>query len=499
MKLFITAIVSLLLFGCNSNETQLNNTIINGETGHYLDSILTPYVQELRKLTDNSAGLAIGITKGEEIIYARTFGYADIDQGLKVNLNSQFHLASVSKPFSALAVAKLIQENKINLDDLLIDYIPEFKMKGEGYNNITIKHILTHTSGIPRNIKTDDWIDSSYGNSALDENIKIVQKLELDFEPGTKFSYSNSAFDILGIVISRVSGMPFHKYLEKVIFKPVGMQHTSMKKPIDSLPLDWVNAHSHGLETQTISPYPYNERVFPSSGIVTSILDMCKWGQLHINQGNIDGKTIIDEKYFNMVVSPKQKTPWGDNIGLGWFLQSYLNRPIIMHTGSDTGFEAMSYIFPEDEISISILSNRDFSRTGRIVNAASEAIFGEPLKKYEVSAKYQFTDVYKKQGIEKAKEFWNVLKTDTTDVYFTNSDDILTTGAIINNSKPFQSKEILEFYNTLNPKSTYSWRLLGNANLNLGDTITAKLCYYKCLEINPEYEKAKIALLNIEK
>lgn len=497
MKLFLATIFSLLLIGCNTSEPETKNTIINGETGHYLDSILTPYVKELRNLTDNSAGLGIGITKGKEIIYARTFGYAQIEQGKKVDLNTRFHLASVSKPFSAFAVAKLIQENKLNLDDLLIDYIPEFKMKGEGYNKITIEHILTHTSGIPRNIQIDSWLDPSFGKSALEENIEIVKSLKLDFEPGSKFSYSNSAFDILGIVISRASGMPFHKYLEEAIFKPAGMTHTSLKKPKNALPSDWANAHSHGLETQTLSPYPYNERVFPSSGIVASLIDMCKWGQLHVNQGHINGNSIIDKEHFNLMVSPKHKTPWGDNIGLSWFLQNYLNRPIIMHTGSDTGFEAMSYIFPEDEVSIVILSNRDFSRTGRIVNAASEAIFGEPLKEYKVSAKYKFTDIYKSQGIEKAKALWNELKTDTTDIYYTDPQEILTTGGIINDKKFSESKEILEFYNTLNPRSTYSWRLLGNANLNLGDTITAKSCYQKCLEINPKYEKAKIELLKL--
>ncbi|MBR9916009.1 MAG: beta-lactamase family protein [Algicola sp.] len=259
MKLFISCLVWLLLVSCHNKEANPTDAIINGETGRHVDSILTPYVQELRNITDNSAGLAIGITKGEEIIYARTFGFADIDKGQNVTFNTRFHLASVSKPFSAIAVAKLVQENKLNLDDLLIDHIPEFEMTGKGYASITIRHILTHTSGIPRNIKTDDWIDPSYGIHALDENIEIVKKLRLDFEPGTKFNYSNSAFDILGIVISRASGMPFHTYLEEAIFKPAGMLHTSMKKPIDSLPLDWANAHSYGLETQTLSPYPYNE------------------------------------------------------------------------------------------------------------------------------------------------------------------------------------------------------------------------------------------------
>ncbi len=486
-----------MLFSCNNQlPPKLDNTkIINGEGGELLDSLLTPYVEELRRLTDNDAGLAIGVTQGDNIIYAKTFGYANIEKNELTDLNSVFHIASLSKPFTAMAIAQLIEQGKLNLEDKIVDIIPEFKMEDDRYKMITVEHMLTHTSGIPTNISPDDWTKPSFGDSALEENLDVIQNHKLGFGPGSKFRYSNSAFDILGVVISRISGMAFSEYIATYILEAAGMTRSTFEKPKNILPSNYAASYSYGLQTQEWSPYPYNEKLFPSSGMLTSLLDMCRWAQIHQGKGQFRDNKILDEDYYNLIVEPHYDTPWGDEIGLSWFLQSYLERPIIMHTGQDTGFESIIYIYPKDNISIIVMANRDFSRTGRIINAASEILFREELKPYHISAKYKFAEAYKKKGIASAQTLWQNMKKDTTDIYLVDDDDILTTGAILDNGKKWLlTKEILTFYNTLNEKSTYSWRLLGNANLNLGDTTNALSCYHQCLEINPDYEKATRAI-----
>ena len=134
-----TALISssiLLLVACENNQTiyqpdPQKTEIVQTDMGYHLDSILTPYIIKLRELTDNPAGLAVGITRGDEIIYAKTFGYENIELGKTADLNTVFHIASVSKPFTAVAITKLIQQGKLNLDDKLIDHIPNFEMKGD--------------------------------------------------------------------------------------------------------------------------------------------------------------------------------------------------------------------------------------------------------------------------------------------------------------------------------------------------------------------------------
>lgn len=503
MKLKYYLPIMLLFFSISCSEQQVNHPkeehIVIGKEGKKLDSLLTPYVNTLRELTHNEAGLAIGVTKGNQTIYARCFGYSNIAQEIKVDFNTNFHIASVSKPFVAFAIAKLIEQKKITVEDKIIDLLPEFIMEGVGYDQITVKHILTHHSGIPTNISPDDWTNPSFGENALDENLEIIKTHRLDFEPGTQYRYSNSAFDILGLVISRASGMSFSDYITSQVLVPAGMNNTRYKIKDDSLSDQRAMSYSYGIETQEWHPYPYNEKLFPSSGILSNLNDMLKWTQIHIGKGTYQNNTVLQEEYFELLTNPQNETPWGDQIGLSWFLQSYLEKPIIMHQGQDTGFESIVYLYPNEEVSIVVMANRDFSRTGRIMNAVSEILFDQAPKSYDVSAKYPFSDVYKKEGIENAKVVWSQLKKDTTDVYSADDDDILTTGAILENGKNWkETKEILEYYNTLNDNSTYSWRLLGNAYLHLGDTLRAISHYKKCLDINPNYEKAKIALERLE-
>ncbi len=496
MRYYLPIVILFFVTSCNKEiKHPEEKHIAIGEQGKKLDSLLIPYVNKLRKLTDNEAGLAIGVTKGDQTIFAHCFGYSNIERQKKVDFNSVFHIASVSKPFVAFSIAKLIEQKKLSLDDKIIDLLSEFEMMGSGYDLITVKHILTHSSGIPANISSDDWTNPSFGDKALDENLEIIKTHTLDFEPGTQYSYSNSAFDILGLVISRVSGMQFSDFVTTEILVPAEMNNTTYKKKEDNISHNRAMSYSYGIETQEWQPYPYNEKLFPSSGVLTNLTDMLTWTQIHLGKGTHNDNTILQEKYFNLLIEPHYDTPWGDKIGLSWFLQSYLDRSIVMHQGQDTGFESIVYLYPSEDISIVVMANRDFSRTGRIINAISEILFDEETKSYDVSAKYKFTEDYKKRGIEEAKATWSKLKKDTTDIYYADDDDILTTGAILENGKKWgKTKEILKYYNTLNEKSTYSLRLLGNAYLNLGDTVTAISNYERCLEINPNYEKARIAI-----
>jgi CubicO group peptidase (beta-lactamase class C family) len=167
--------------------------------------------------------------------------------------------------------------------------------------------------------------------------LEFAKNFELDFEPGSQVNYSNSAFDILGIVIGRVSGMPFPDYVTEQVLSPAGMANSIYNKPIDSLPSNWAAPYSFGLQTQEWTSYPYADNYAPSSGLQTTLPDMCKWALLHLNKGSNGKDPVLDEQHYELLTSPHFDTPWDEKIGLSWFLQSYMDRPIIMHTGEDTG------------------------------------------------------------------------------------------------------------------------------------------------------------------
>jgi len=152
-------------------------------------------------------------------------------------------------------------------------------------------------------------------------------------------------------------------------------------------------------------------------------------------------------------------------------------------------------IYPEEDVSISVMVNRDYGRSARIVNAAAETLFGAEIKNYNLSAIYGFAKEYNSEGIGAAKLYWEEMSRDTTDAFYVDNDDLLRSGAVLEiNENWKEAKDLLEYYLTINEKSTYAWRLLGNVHLNLGDTTNAKNCYKKTLEINPNYEKGRMAL-----
>ncbi|MFK7787258.1 MAG: serine hydrolase [Crocinitomicaceae bacterium] len=497
-------VFSALLSSCSSVKSldtiPTSKTIVQGSVGSHLDSLLTPYIIGLREKTNNTTGLSIGVTKGSKIIYARSFGYAKLETSTEADFSTRYNIASLSKPFTAAVIVKLAELGKLNLNDKVVNHLPEFNMKDPRCLDVTIQHILSHTSGLPRHVSNDDWENPVYGQAAIDKTLNDFKAFELDFDPGSEFRYSNSAFDLLGVLINRVSGMTFEDCVTKYILKPSGMVNSEYSKPNDRFPKNWAGSYSYGLESQEWTPYPYAENGFPSSGLQTTLLDMCNWGMLYVNNGKHQHNVVIKEEFFSLLTTPSFDTPWGDKMGLSWFLQSYMERPIIMHQGNVTGFESIIYIYPEDSISITIMANRDFARTGRMINATSEILFGQQAKEYSVSAKYLFTKTYQKSGISAAIELWDNLKKDTTDRYYVDDEDILTTGAVLENGKKWQeTKDVLEFYISLDRQSTYAWRLLGNAYLGLGNKEAAQKCYEETLRINPDYSKGKKALEDLLK
>jgi len=502
---YIFLILFIGLLACGHQQKvpahPVENYLVQTDLGERLDSVLSPYVDSFRMHTDNTAGLAVGVINGDDIIYARTWGYADMMKNTPADFNTLFHIASVSKPFTAAAIVHLLSEHKLGLEDKLITHIPEFKMQDERYKDITIRHVLTHTSGIPRHVSAEDWLHPVNGPDALNNNLKNVAEYHLDFKPGSEYSYSNSAVDILGIVIERVSGQRFGDYIKEHILDPSGMTRSTYYKSGDALPDGWAAAHSYGVETMPWHPYPYAEHIAPSSGLQTSLLDMCRWGRLHLGHGTIDGHMVIDSSSFHQMITPQFETPWDEHIGLLWYLQSYVGERNIMHLGNDTGFDACMYIYPDmyDGVGIVVMANRDFSGTGRIGLAAAEILSGLPAKDYEVSSRYAFGEKYRAEGIDSAMTLWESMKKDTTDMYYTNDRNLLTAAAVLENEQQSAvAQDILLQYVLKDSMSSYAYRLLGNTYVHLNDTAQAVASYKKTLEIDPDYEKGKAALRALE-
>lgn len=488
----------LALLACTPTPPELPappTAHLDGPIGAHLDSVLTPYVEDLRRRTDNDAGLAIGITSGGRVVYARAFGAAELARGEPATLETRFHLASVSKSVTAAAVLRLVADGQIDLDAPMVTYLPEFRIEGEGADRITVRHALAHTSGLPRDFGVDNWAQPVFGAGALEENLARARDARLVFTPGTAFEYSNAAYDVLGLLVERVSGVSFAEYVQANVLEPAGMRHASYANPRDSLPPQWARPYSYGLTTQEWAPFPFSGANTPSTGLHASVLDMCQWGLLHLARGRAGGQTVIEADGFEAMVSPQVATPWGEAMGLGWFLQTYEGHSNLMQLGNDTGFEAAMYIYPADDVSIVVLANRDFSRTGRLALAAAEILFGGEPKPIMTSARYPFAERMRTDGISAATAVWEALSADSTDRYQVDDDDLLSMGAVLENGGRWrEARDVLQYFVSRHDNAPYPWRLLGNAHVGLRDTASAIAAYSRALAIDPTYARGRAAL-----
>ena len=248
-------LIAIGTISCGAQKEETITDIVKGETGVALDNTLTPIFESVLESYD-LPGLAVGVVKDNEIIYARGFGYKNIEDKTPMTTTTLFHMASISKPFVATAVMQLLEQGKIDLEAPLTKYLPYFKLDDERYQEITIQLMLSHSSGMP-DVMDYEWDNPQYDDGALERYVRSLSEKKMRHEPGARFAYSNMAFECLGDVIAKVSGISFADYEKQYILDPLGMKKSSFLKP-KILPDDWAAGHLRTIRTFAWEGYPYN-------------------------------------------------------------------------------------------------------------------------------------------------------------------------------------------------------------------------------------------------
>ncbi|WP_235324730.1 serine hydrolase domain-containing protein [Pedobacter lusitanus] len=264
----------------------------------------------------------------------------------------------MSKTFVATAVMQLSERGKIDIDKPLITYLPYFKLNDERYKTITIKQMLNHTSGMP-DVNDYEWEKAVADEGAAERYTRSLSDQKMVSNPGAEFHYSNMAFDVMGDLIAKVSGMSFEKYVKDNILTPLEMKETSFYFPETKKKL---RTTPHTGKPPVVRPvYPYNRMHAPSSTLNTNVLDLSHWAIANIYGGKYKNKQIISPSTYAMmfaptfIIDPNQKI----SIGLSWFMRPDNGVMNYSHDGGDLGYRSSLTIIPEKKIGIIILSNTD--------------------------------------------------------------------------------------------------------------------------------------------
>ncbi|MCP4218939.1 MAG: beta-lactamase family protein, partial [bacterium] len=316
-----------------------------------IDSIET-FIKEQQEKS-KIPGLAVAIVKGDHTVYKNGFGFADVDKQMPVTPKALFELGSTSKAFTGLAILILESRGLLNRNDTVDTYLPWLKLSFQGREvKPRISHFMHHTSGIP--FKSLGLIPKSSADNALEETVRKLVNYELENTPGSEFIYATINFDVLGLVIETVSGMPFEDYITKTLLVPLDMQKTFVvgKK---ARPAEMATGYKLSFGSASVYDAPVYRGNAPAGYIVSNIEDMAQW--LKFQTGSIDSK--IEKSLIEKSHTPKQ---YGmGNYFAGWF--AFPNEGVILHAGTNPNYSAFVGFNPASKTGVVVLSNMnsDFS------------------------------------------------------------------------------------------------------------------------------------------
>jgi CubicO group peptidase (beta-lactamase class C family) len=315
-------------------------------------------------------GLAAGIVEDRHLVYAQGFGVMRLsDPDKPVTPETLFHMASITKLFVATSVMQLWEQGKVDLDSPVTQYLSYFQLKDARYKSITVRHMLTHTSGMP-DVEDYFWNKSEYDDGALERYVRSLKNQKLRWDPGAKFAYSNMAYEVLGDLVSKVSGMSFEDYVDAHVLKPLGMSSsTLLLRKAD--PAKLAAGHTKGKTgpAHVVKFYPYNRAHSPSSDLHSNITDMARWAMANLNRGELDGQRILKSSTYDVMWKPAaERTPTA-SVGISWFLTELNGRAAVFHNGGDDGFRSRLILFPARRVAVIFMTNCDFGSLGVIDTA----------------------------------------------------------------------------------------------------------------------------------
>ena len=323
-------------------------------------------------------GFAIGVIQDDRLVYARGFGVKNLAHNHDpVTPRSLFHMASITKTFVATSIMQLVEAGKINLDTPVVQYLPYFRVADDRYQTITVRQMVTHTSGMP-DVGDNEWDKPQYDDGALERYVRSLSNQKLIFAPGTDFRYSNMAFEVLGDLIAKVSGESFDDYVQHHILTPLKMRDSTLLiKKTDPKLMTWGHERDKDGHVFPSKVYPYNRMHSPSSNLHSNVEDMARWAIANLNHGELDGRRILKEQTYDIMWKPAHKLSDSDDVGISWILGEYRGQATVSH-GGDPGYATFLVLLPEKKIAVVFMANCDWAGKGRgqIAHAALDVALG---------------------------------------------------------------------------------------------------------------------------
>jgi CubicO group peptidase (beta-lactamase class C family) len=321
-----------LITGCLCLSTRPCGELSAAEPGKNLASVVRPYVDR-----HELAGAVMLVASRDKVLDTESVGYADLKHSKPMPADALFWIASQSKPMTATALMMLVDEGKVNVADPVEKYLPEFKnqmlaaerdsehiLLRKPAHPITVREILSHTSGLPFKSPMEE---PTLDQLPLRDAVRSYAIVPLEFEPGTKYQYSNAGINTAGRIIEVVSGTPYEQFMEQRLFKPLGMKDTTFwpsASQLKRLATSYKPApDNHGLEETTVTQLQYplsdrSRRPMPAGGLFSTAQDVARFCRMMLNRGELDGKRYLSEAAIEQMTQKQTGDAVKEGYGFGW-------------------------------------------------------------------------------------------------------------------------------------------------------------------------------------
>lgn len=356
-----TAALSLLLLlaacgGGGGPGVPLPGASTSGDGTQAANAAVDTYVQsELQR--QSIPGLALVVQRNGQVVYAKGYGYASLEQAIPATTGQRFQIGSITKQFVAAAVMLLVEDGKMALDDKISTYLGAVPPEWQA---ITVRHILTHTSGLPQDVANAVYDQSvSHGAYSSAQMLAILATYKPVTEPGKVYSYSNIGYEVMGLIVEKASGMFFGDYIQQRIFTPLGMSTAR------AIGFGSRSGVASGYVMKDGKPAPLVIEGLPAGqqswyltgagGIEMSAADLAKW------DASLATEKILKKSSLDQIWTPGALVQAGEGYsiryGLGWFLSDYNGHPKVYHSGGMPAFTTDYLRYTSDKLSVIVLTN----------------------------------------------------------------------------------------------------------------------------------------------
>lgn len=338
-----------------------------------------------------SPGCAVEAAIGGRSVVSRAYGMSDLEHGIRNTPATIFEAGSVSKQFTAAAIVLLALDGRLSLDDDVRKYVPEIPDYG---HTITLRHLLTHTSGLR------DWGSvasiTGWGRSNRTHDHEHVvdilsRQRALNYTPGERYSYTNSGYNLLAVIVDRVTGMSFAEFSEQRIFEPLGLTDTQWRDDYRRIVPGRSSAYASRGDGFIIDR-PI-ENVHGNGGLLTTVGDLVRWNQALATGAGLGGRRFVELMHQQGVLNSGEAITYASGLMVG----DYHNVREVSHTGATSGYRAFLARYPDQNLDVAVLCNVGSANPGSVGHAVADILLGDALQRVAPPVRQQNTGAERPQ------------------------------------------------------------------------------------------------------